>query len=112
MKSFKNKDKNYKVKLPNPKRFLQYCSTAILPLCLSGCMGIYEGGFECPPGKGVGCKSISEVNEMVDQKNLPEKTPPDLPHTSCEQCGSQDPQITPHSEKPSIWYSPWVLREA
>ncbi len=38
-----------------------------LALSLSGCMGVYEGGFECPPGEGVGCKSISEVNYMVDQ---------------------------------------------
>jgi hypothetical protein len=38
-----------------------------LSLSLSGCMGVYEGGFECPPGEGVGCKSISEVNHMVDQ---------------------------------------------
>lgn len=38
-----------------------------LALSLSGCMGVYEGGFECPPGEGVGCKSISEVNHMVDQ---------------------------------------------
>lgn len=38
-----------------------------LALTLSGCMGVYEGGFECPPGEGVGCKSISEVNHMVDQ---------------------------------------------
>lgn len=38
-----------------------------LALALSGCMGVYEGGFECPPGEGVGCKSISEVNHMVDQ---------------------------------------------
>ena len=36
-------------------------------LSLSGCMGVYEGGFECPAGKGVGCKSISEVNAIVDQ---------------------------------------------
>lgn len=38
-----------------------------ISLSLSGCMGVYEGGFECPPGEGVGCKSISEVNSMVDQ---------------------------------------------
>ena len=30
-------------------------------------MGVYEGGFECPPGEGVGCKSISEVNVIVDK---------------------------------------------
>lgn len=38
---------------------------------LSGCMGIYEGGFECPPGEGTKCKSISAVNEMVNQGELP-----------------------------------------
>ena len=38
-----------------------------IAFCLFGCMGVYEGGFECPPGEGVGCKSISEVNEMVNQ---------------------------------------------
>ena len=38
-----------------------------LSISLSGCMGVYEGGFECPPGEGVGCKSISEVNHLVDQ---------------------------------------------
>jgi len=41
---------------------------------LSGCMGIYEGGFECPPGKGVGCKSISEVNQMINAGMLPVKS--------------------------------------
>lgn len=43
----------------------------ITPLLLTGCMGIYEGGFECPPGEGTKCKSISEVNAMVNQGTLP-----------------------------------------
>ena len=43
--------------------------TALAP-ALSGCMGVYEGGFECPPGEGVGCKSISEVNQMIDQSSV------------------------------------------
>lgn len=54
---------------------LQHCRSAtliaMLPALLSGCMGIYEGGFECSAGTGVGCKSISEVNSMVDQGELP-----------------------------------------
>lgn len=53
------------------KKFIQksiYTKSLLgLSLSLSGCMGVYEGGFECPPGEGVGCKSISEVNHMVDQ---------------------------------------------
>lgn len=33
----------------------------------SGCMSPREG-FDCPPGKGVGCHSISQVNQLVDKK--------------------------------------------
>ncbi|MDP4154222.1 MAG: hypothetical protein Q8929_01175 [Bacillota bacterium] len=62
----------------------------LLPAALlSGCMGIYEGGFECPAGTGVGCKSISDVNALV---NLGE-----IPKTSPEQ---------PIIFKPEIWYVP------
>lgn len=60
-----------------------------ISLSLSGCMGIYEGGFECPAGVGVGCKSISDVNHMVDQGEIP-KAP------------SESPIIL----KPEIWYAP------
>ncbi|MBS0271674.1 MAG: hypothetical protein JSR85_03390 [Proteobacteria bacterium] len=67
MNLFKNKDKNKKTKFLKTQKLLHYCLTAVLPFCLAGCMGVYEGGFECPPGEGVGCKSISEVNEMVNQ---------------------------------------------
>ncbi len=86
-----------------------------LALALSGCMGIYEGGFECPPGHGVGCKSISEVNQMVNQGDLPEKTVSDLSpsQTPCEQCGAtRDQPIDPqHPGKPEIWYPAWILEE-
>ncbi len=79
-------------------------------LCLTGCMGIYEGGFECPPGKGVGCKSISDVNQMVDHGDLPEKSLPNSPQTHCEQCKvNQDQQIMPEDmETSQIWYSPSI----
>ena len=41
------------------------CS-AILGLTLSGCSTTSET-FDCKAGQGVGCKSISEVNQLVDQ---------------------------------------------
>ena len=37
---------------------------------LSGCSS-YQGTFDCPPGRGVGCRSITEVNALVDQGLLP-----------------------------------------
>src|SRR5262249_53420095 len=42
---------------------------------LAGCMGVYESEFDCGVGQGVGCHSISQVNEMINrgQVPLPEK---------------------------------------
>lgn len=62
-------------------------------LTLSGCMGVYEGGFECPAGVGVGCKSISEVNDLVNAGELPQKT------------------SSLSTQKSEIWYSPSFIQE-
>lgn len=37
---------------------------------LSGC-STYSETFDCPPGRGVGCKSLSKVNRMVEEGQLP-----------------------------------------
>ena len=45
----------------------------VLPFCtliLSGC-ATYNETFDCEPGKGVGCKSLSQVNHMVNEGRLP-----------------------------------------
>jgi conjugal transfer pilus assembly protein TraV len=41
-----------------------------ISLTLSGCSTTSES-FDCKAGRGVGCKSISEVNRMVDQGHYP-----------------------------------------
>lgn len=82
--------------------------TVGIALSLSGCMGVYEGGFECPPGEGVGCKSISEVNEMVNQGLGTKKQDPstqsyeEAKENVCKK-GSSCPLIPDSSE---IWYAP------
>lgn len=45
----------------------------IIPL-LGGCTNSQET-FDCPAGSGVGCKSIVEVNEMINQGELTSETP-------------------------------------
>jgi len=79
-----------------------------ISLSLSGCMGVYEGGFECPPGEGVGCKSISEVNHMVDQglgsKNPSPQSAQKTEHSPTCKNGSGSCSAT--SE---IWYAPSVI---
>lgn len=39
-------------------------------LLLSGC-ATYNEHFDCEPRNGVGCKSLSDVNRMVDEGKLP-----------------------------------------
>lgn len=82
-----------------------------LSLLLSGCMGVYEGGFECPPGKGVGCKSISEVNHMINAGELPPKAPAhSFPSESetCVSCPSQ-PMIALPVNESQIWFAPSTM---
>jgi conjugal transfer pilus assembly protein TraV len=57
-------------KLSVIKTFLPFLSFLIL---LSGCSTTSEV-FECEAGKGIGCKSISEVNKMVDQGQVRENS--------------------------------------
>jgi hypothetical protein len=85
-----------------------YSAALSAALCLSGCMGVYEGGFECPPGEGVGCKSISEVNQMVNEGELPKRSPSPEPKTPCKGCRVNEELISSEtpSLKPQIWYSP------
>jgi conjugal transfer pilus assembly protein TraV len=53
---------------------------SILIFCLlTGCAGM-NNKFDCPAKPGVTCKSVSEVNDMVDQGVLPRK---DCPNGKC-----------------------------
>ena len=101
---------------PNYRKTAQFMGLGVT-LLLSGCMGIYEGGFECPPGKGVGCKSISEVNTMVNQEEIPlsesREQDSDMKETEEEEsvecsCG-KNPDLLPSDSR--ILYSPWALEE-
>ncbi len=98
------KNRAYKRLLNEKSRW----SSFILFVGLSGCMGIYEGGFECPPGKGVGCKSISEVNQMINAGLLPVK-PMLVPSSECKDCGEDrtGPSLPSSSlEEARVWYVP------
>lgn len=84
----------------------------VLSLSLTGCMGIYEGGFECPAGTGVGCKSISEVNTMVNRNQLPGIRNQEIETgdrvLTCSACGCS---TGPPQERPDIWINPLYLKE-
>jgi len=47
--------------------------TLFCTLHLAGCMSVYDEDFDCGVGKGVGCRSISQVNEMVNRGQVPLK---------------------------------------
>lgn len=47
---------------------------SVIGVVLSGC-STYSETFDCPPGLGVGCKSISDVDRMIDEGKLAAEKP-------------------------------------
>lgn len=45
----------------------------ITTLLALGACAVHSTKFECEPGKGVGCKSVSKVNKMIDKKQISEE---------------------------------------
>lgn len=37
-------------------------------LGLAASCGVYNSKFDCPPGKGIGCKSVGEVLDLIVEK--------------------------------------------
>ena len=56
----------------HPKSCLILAS--FLAVLVEGC-GIYKSNFDCPPGKGVGCASTSEVLDMIVEKQSDSEDP-------------------------------------
>jgi len=42
-------------------------------LLLNGC-SVYKGSFDCKSHKGIGCESVSKVNELINDDKLDEFT--------------------------------------
>lgn len=55
-------------------KMIQLLQLTGLCLSISGC-GIYRSGFECPPGRGIGCASTSEVLDMIVEKEPDSEDP-------------------------------------
>ena len=81
-----------------------------LPLMLSGCMGIYEGGFECPAGEGTKCKSISEVNELIN-RNLEGRKQGCTASIELSAIPCMPPALFPVSPTSEIWWNPLITQE-
>ena len=52
-------------------RPLKWVSLILVIPALSACAKV-QSGFDCPFGKGVGCRSITQVNQMVDDEKFDE----------------------------------------
>lgn len=50
--------------------------TLLSLFALTGCSS-YQEGFDCPAGVGVGCKSLSTVDQMIERGQLPKPIPED-----------------------------------
>lgn len=50
-------------------RLIKFLGLLSALMLISSC-AVYKTGFECPAGKGQGCKSVTEVNEMVSRGEI------------------------------------------
>ena len=58
----------------------------LIPLFLCSC-SIYNRDFDCPPGKGIGCKSVTEIEEMiVETEEGPDLFPSEAVGPDCKEC--------------------------
>ncbi|MBL8676728.1 MAG: TraV family lipoprotein [Alphaproteobacteria bacterium] len=48
----------------------------LITLTLANGCTPYSESFDCPPGRGVGCKSLNVVNHMVEEGQLPLENAP------------------------------------
>lgn len=71
---------------------------------LTGCMGINKK-FDCPLKGGVTCKSVSEVNDLVDRGSLPYKENDKKGSSSCFLLKPK-PSKTPPSKTLNVWFAP------
>ena len=72
-------------------------------MILSAC-SVPKESFDCPAGKGVGCRSISQVNEMVNQNKL-------NPNKKDIAKASQDPLASTMPLSPEILSSDGMIIE-
>lgn len=85
----------------------------MLALALSGCMGVYEGGFECPSGEGAGCKSISEVNDMINRRQVLENRNQEGVEDNNELYSNKEnlPDSSLLTSESRYWYAPWFIHD-
>jgi hypothetical protein len=76
----------------------------ITSLLLSGCMGMNKK-FDCPMDPGVTCKSVSAVNDLVDQGILPQQ---DLDKNVPSPCllSKSKTSKTKSPKTLSVWFAP------
>ncbi len=70
---------------------------------LNAC-AVSKESFDCPAGKGVGCRSISQVNEMVNQNKL-------NPNKKDVAKASQDPLASTMPLSPEVLSSDGMIIE-
>ena len=103
-----------KVKINRVKNQIFILTVLVLNSCSS-----YNNNFDCKPGIGIGCKSLSYVNKMVNEGKLG-----DAEESDCINCNSNsltknsnDPKL--HSDNDvekiinkdqviKIWFAPYV----
>ncbi len=94
----------------------KFVSVLLLLNCLVGCTRASQT-FDCPYGKGVGCHSITEVNQMVNDGKFDKDSLEGAPHQTSPSASSDKAQATLPNDKAmvhriseerlSVWLAPF-----
>jgi len=75
-------------------------------LFLTACSS-YQEHFECPPGKGVGCQSVSQVDQLVNQGDLPLREDFIEKYEDCENLCTKKISTELKENTQKIWIAPF-----
>jgi hypothetical protein len=81
-------------------------SIAILMITQLTSCASYQEDFECKAGKGVGCKSISEVNDMVNRGEVVGKVTEGIPTDESEKFSLLTYNMNPTLAKDKVYRTP------
>jgi len=70
----------------------------VLSIILLGGCGVYKSDFDCKPKKGVGCESVSKVNELLDSNLLDDFIEGKSRYKACKDC----PELIPYKKEKMI----------
>ncbi len=71
----------------------------LISFLLGGCFSVYKDTFNCKSRPGIGCESVTMVNELVDEEQLDEFTEKQQKQ-DCKKCNKSHQASIEHTIQP------------